>query len=1084
MASDYLSIRAENERRYGTDIGRIGPQLLANRYDERMHFIFELLQNAEDALARRGRWSGRRAVEFSLSREKLQISHYGIPFTELDVRSICGILDSTKDETLIGRFGIGFKSVYALTACPEIHSGDEHFAIDSFVWPRAIPAIESDLERTTFFLPFREDDPIAFDEIAAGLRKLDPRTLLFLKNIEEVSWSIENGNSGLYLRGPAEAIGKNLRKVIVIGQEHGAEEIVEETWLVFSEEVCTDEGKIVGYVEIAFRLVETDEGDSSVVEPLDASTLVVYFPTIVTTNLGFLVQGPYRTTPSRDNVPRIDSWNQELVRKTANLLVDSLRSLRDRNSLDLGVLSSLPLDRSKFPEGNMFAPLFEAVRKALISEPLLPCFGGGHVSAKNAKLARTQELRELFDSKHLSTLFHVDNEISWLSEEITQARTSELRDYLRLELNVEEVLPETIIAKLTKDFLEAQTDDWIVRLYEFLNGQAALLRQGKMHIIPLVRLENGTHVLPRKDGQPQAFLPGSVLTDFPTVKSEVCVSDGARVFLKNLGLTEPDPVDDVIWNVLPRYDAEPSDIKDYGADIRRILKAFGTDSNSQREKLLTALRDSHFVMSVDGSGKKRRSKPAQVYLATQRFKEIFDGVTGVYLVDDTNTYLRGEEIRGLLEACGATRSLQPIPTETNFTLEERREMRRLGGCESCAWEYKIEDFTLRGLDALLDKLGLFDTESAARRAMVLWDALCDVEERRGSSAFLGTYRWSFHEIRRYDFDAAFVRCLRNAAWVPSRDGTLQPPEFVIFGETGWKENPFLLSKFRFKPPVIEALAREAGIEPGLLDLLKRLGMTKEAELRARLGIVGEGTIDEEVKSSEGLGAEEAVKKLLGEGAEPTAPKEEESRDILPGSGGRGGKGAGTTPSGGGIGGVSGSREGTGNKHGGGAHPRPPGSTGGRPFISYIGAHPNTEDRDPDGLDHARRMELEEQAIALILASESELQRMSTNNPGYDLFEPGSDGHPIRWIEVKAMTGDFHGRPVGMSKTQFESAIKHGEAYWLYVVEHASNPGQARIIRIQDPAGKARTFTFDHGWLGIAEVDEPAKQDREEQTVEG
>jgi len=130
------------------------------------------------------------------------------------------------------------------------------------------------------------------------------------------------------------------------------------------------------------------------------------------------------------------------------------------------------------------------------------------------------------------------------------------------------------------------------------------------------------------------------------------------------------------------------------------------------------------------------------------------------------------------------------------------------------------------------------------------------------------------------------------------------------------------------------------------------------------------------------------------------------------------------------------------------------------------------------------MELEEQAIALILASESELQRMSTNNPGYDLFEPGSDGHPIRWIEVKAMTGDFHGRPVGMSKTQFESAIKHGEAYWLYVVEHASNPGQARIIRIQDPAGKARTFTFDHGWLGIAEVDEPAKQDREEQTVEG
>ena len=60
MPSDYLAIRQENERRYGTDIGRIGPLLLAHRYDDRTHFIFELLQNAEDALARRRGWEGER----------------------------------------------------------------------------------------------------------------------------------------------------------------------------------------------------------------------------------------------------------------------------------------------------------------------------------------------------------------------------------------------------------------------------------------------------------------------------------------------------------------------------------------------------------------------------------------------------------------------------------------------------------------------------------------------------------------------------------------------------------------------------------------------------------------------------------------------------------------------------------------------------------------------------------------------------------------------------------------------------------------------------------------------------------------
>ena len=128
MASDYEEIRSDNIKRYGTDIGRIGPMLLANRYDERTHFIFELLQNAEDALARLLKLGSSRAVSFYLEPNSLRVSHYGDPFTEKDVRSICGIDESTKKINEIGRFGIGFKSVYAFTERPEIHSGTEDFA--------------------------------------------------------------------------------------------------------------------------------------------------------------------------------------------------------------------------------------------------------------------------------------------------------------------------------------------------------------------------------------------------------------------------------------------------------------------------------------------------------------------------------------------------------------------------------------------------------------------------------------------------------------------------------------------------------------------------------------------------------------------------------------------------------------------------------------------------------------------------------------------------------------------------------------------------------------------------------------------
>src|SRR3954466_12926 len=101
MALNYTPIREENEKRYGTEIGRIGPMLLADRYDDRTHFIYELLQNAEDALAKRGQWDGKRSVRFLLELGELRVSHSGRAFDEADVRGVCGIAESTKDLTAI-----------------------------------------------------------------------------------------------------------------------------------------------------------------------------------------------------------------------------------------------------------------------------------------------------------------------------------------------------------------------------------------------------------------------------------------------------------------------------------------------------------------------------------------------------------------------------------------------------------------------------------------------------------------------------------------------------------------------------------------------------------------------------------------------------------------------------------------------------------------------------------------------------------------------------------------------------------------------------------------------------------------------
>lgn len=263
----------------------------------------------------------------------------------------------------------------------------------------------------------------------------------------------------------------------------------------------------------------------------------------------------------------------------------------------------------------------------------------------------------------------------------------------------------------------------------------------------------------------------------------------------------------------------------------------------------------------------------------------------------------------------------------------------------------------------------------------------------------------------------------------------------------------------------------------MLDLLKKLGVTSEADLRLRLGVKEDNdTSDGEPEDS----VTDALKKLLGDTPEPT-PSVPEPGDQNPvtSEGGKHGDGRASGTASGGAGGAGLDGDDYGDSEGRGARgaKRTPGAAGGRPFVSYVGAHPEGEEPDPDGLDQLARMALEESAIELIRAREPEWHLTPTHNPVFDLFERGSDGQPIRWCEVKAMSGRLDDRPVGMSRSQFECAREHGTAYWLYAVELAGSE-QARIVRIQDPAGKAHTFTFDQGWVDVAELD-PESDERED-----
>ena len=144
-------------------------------------------------------------ILFTLFEDRLEMAHDGRPFNEDDVRGVCGVGEGKKSEDLtqIGKFGIGFKSVYAYTTKPKIYSGGESFRVEHYVRPYAVEPRSTDNSWTTLF-DFEFDvsdlDPkTACEEIGKCLRNLSARTLLFLRKIKEIAYKLPDAD-GVYLR--------------------------------------------------------------------------------------------------------------------------------------------------------------------------------------------------------------------------------------------------------------------------------------------------------------------------------------------------------------------------------------------------------------------------------------------------------------------------------------------------------------------------------------------------------------------------------------------------------------------------------------------------------------------------------------------------------------------------------------------------------------------------------------------------------------------------------------------------------------------------------------------------------------------
>ena len=249
----------------------------------------------------------------------------------------------------------------------------------------------------------------------------------------------------------------------------------------------------------------------------------------------------------------------------------------------------------------MFYPIEVAVRDALLDQELLPADDGTFVSAINAKLASAEWLRKLLRGGHLRELLKTEKPLKWISGDITETANTDLWEFIRKQLNVEEITPPRFATKIDETFLENQNDQWLIDFYISIQESRTF---STFEETPLLRLESGKHIKPFKDdgSTPAGYLPpasGEIDPNkFLLVKYNIASNPLAQKFLREVvQISEPDRVAVVIECLLPGYTLPsiPFDEQMYIGDLQQISEAFQHANEDARKRLIYRLSSTAFV---------------------------------------------------------------------------------------------------------------------------------------------------------------------------------------------------------------------------------------------------------------------------------------------------------------------------------------------------------------------------------------------------------------------------------------------------------------------------------------------------------
>lgn len=785
-------------------------QLSEGLYSEDVHFIFELIQNAEDNAYADGIAP---ALSFRLMRTDptnspgaqgaLILQNNETGFNETNVDALCAVGRSTKTKQggYIGEKGIGFKSVFQVSAAPHVFSAGYAFRLPEhepvtnlgYIVPQWVPAIPDLVTETgtVLILPLKTG---RYASIEQALREIAPETILFLTKLRALEITIEPAYRCSVEKDDSQAPLVRMKSSMYDARTKARSTTEHVFWVetrTFKRPPHITAAKRDGIttrdITIALPLSEPGEINGSV---------FAYLPVRKHSGLPFLVNADFLVTASREDIKKNEPWNDWLLDCLIPTHVAALHKLVQNPQYCSHTYRYIPLPR--LVEDERLRRTAAKTIQALAQQDIIITETGALARPANARRA-SDELRRTLAQHPRPALLQEHP----LAAAILEEGYEEQLD----ALNVQWVSDDEITQCLNdNNWLRSRPHAWFASLYTYLHLKRDNLAKhvGTMPIVPLENGElakSGTRTvyftLTQEDRRFLDEVPQALRTTTSCLQQAVYselyrdsqLLAWAREHLHLQDFKRSAYCSEVATRLTASFATIPASLIIAGT---RFL-ALAHDTPTALPDLPLLLQDGSRTLLSDIRACRTFQHAATPIAADPEtgWQHVFDEGDRTHLAVLANAYLMPEEessaVLAFLAAIGVTDAPPPLKVlvrkdSAAATPNERQLIRSFNGrstSEPTLTNYRAPAW-LRHLEAEAgEPAGL----PKRAEALLIW-LRRSLQEAAGTPGWANAHlTWFFHVSHEEPFESEMLQCLKGAAWLPSNKGFRRPKDTFVNSPT-------------------------------------------------------------------------------------------------------------------------------------------------------------------------------------------------------------------------------------------------------------------------------------------------------------